>query len=416
MYFKQFCLGSLLLLPALALAENYTFTILDVPTGLVNSHKSTDMVATGINNLGQVVGYFNDVDANGTALMPSFIYQAGEYKPLIDASGQVIQSAYGINDKAQVSGTVAKTVTINLAESYVYNYLDTVVYDSTTKNTETHNLSYPFRINNEGEAVTALENESQSGLVYAGPNPGGANYLLLNFPSLIPVNTINYDLNDSGVVVGTVQEKTAASLPHGFIYDGRSYTQLDVPGATETVPYDVNNVGLVAGSYKDAAGKSHGFVYDGKSYNTVDAPGSETWIFGLNDGGQLVGAFVDAKGKHGFLANPAVVTTQQAVCKTNATFGIWSQTLSIKDVELAGRHYAGKLHYTQNGVNSFELTEVNEAVASNCTASEIARYTDANKELLIPSVSAYGSNFQIRMRMQEINQQNVFEMVDALKP
>jgi hypothetical protein len=58
------------------------------------------------------------------------------------------------------------------------------------------------------------------------------------------------------------------------------------------------------GVYTDAAGAVHGFQYDGGSFARVDVPGATaTRVFGINDRGDLVGAFVDTAGRtHAFAA------------------------------------------------------------------------------------------------------------------
>jgi uncharacterized membrane protein len=59
------------------------------------------------------------------------------------------------------------------------------------------------------------------------------------------------------------------------------------------------------GYYYDAAYNTHGFLLDKGSYTIFDVPGS-TWTEAhrINDAGQIVGAYGDASGTHGFLATP----------------------------------------------------------------------------------------------------------------
>ena len=75
---------------------------------------------------------------------------------------------------------------------------------------------------------------------------------------------------------------------------GYTFTDINVPGSQ---PYStgynglgINNFGQIAGSYTDSSGNSDGFLYTGGKYVTVDAPGAtDTYVFGINDFGQLLG-------------------------------------------------------------------------------------------------------------------------------
>jgi hypothetical protein len=60
----------------------------------------------------------------------------------------------------------------------------------------------------------------------------------------------------------------------------------------------VNPRGEIVGVYRDTANRLHGFVREGDDYVTLDVPGATTTrAFGINAGGDVVGAFVDATGR-----------------------------------------------------------------------------------------------------------------------
>src|SRR5262249_48831316 len=60
--------------------------------------------------------------------------------------------------------------------------------------------------------------------------------------------------------------------------------------------------------YLDANAHSHGFIYNepAGTYTTFDAPGAtNTFIYGINNQDQVVGAYVDGSGHtHGFTTGP----------------------------------------------------------------------------------------------------------------
>lgn len=100
----------------------------------------------------------------------------------------------------------------------------------------------------------------------------------------------------------------APSPTQAIVYQG---IRFHVPGATETVAYDINNVGQIVGEFIDASGVIHGFLKDGDTFTMIDVPGAtRTHAFGINDVGQIVGEFFDATGGiHGFLKDGATLTT-----------------------------------------------------------------------------------------------------------
>jgi uncharacterized membrane protein len=66
-----------------------------------------------------------------------------------------------------------------------------------------------------------------------------------------------------------------------------------VPGATFTWANGINDVGQIVGAYSDTGG-GHGFLFDQGIYTTIDGPGAVadfgTQAYGINDSGQIVSA------------------------------------------------------------------------------------------------------------------------------
>ncbi len=108
-------------------------------------------------------------------------------------------------------------------------------------------------------------------------------------------------INSAGDIVGDYQDATGV---HGFLYDGVSFTTIDVPGASETHAYGIDNTERIVGYFINIFGP-HGFVYDTGTYTPFDVPGSPyTFAFGINDLGLIVG---NASGG-GFLYNGSTAT------------------------------------------------------------------------------------------------------------
>ena len=61
-----------------------------------------------------------------------------------------------------------------------------------------------------------------------------------------------------------------------------------------TVAAGVNNRGQVVGGYLDAKGRPHGYRWDNGRFTTIDLPGSSgTMVGDINDRGEMVGVFSD---------------------------------------------------------------------------------------------------------------------------
>lgn len=188
---------------------------------------SRDTLAFGINNLGQIVGYYDDGHGNH-----AFVESQGRFATfdLPVAVGGTF--ALGINDAAQIVGYFPSS-----------NGPTGFVYDQGTYRT----------FGMSGARLTEA-----------------------------------YGINNQGDVVGYYDDGSTA---HGFLYDRNGvFTTLDPPGSIGTTAYGINNLGVIVGSYTDSLKRGHGFLYDGGVFTTFDVPGnSGTVAYGINDLGEIVG-------------------------------------------------------------------------------------------------------------------------------
>lgn len=121
--------------------------------------------------------------------------------------------------------------------------------------------------------------------------------------------TLPLGLNDRGQVVGswvdpdeaTVNPVTGETGPtHGFLWERGRVTTFDIPGATTTAVYEINNRGQIVGNYADVSGAQHGYVLRNGKVTTIDHPQAAqapnltgTRVVGINDRGDLVGGYGD---------------------------------------------------------------------------------------------------------------------------
>src|SRR5438105_3242732 len=122
-------------------------------------------------------------------------------------------------------------------------------------------------------------------------------------------------INDTDQIVGWYRDKDGRD--HGYIFDANSgtYTTLDDPlaangfdnpfAASGTVAEGINAAGQIVGYYADSNDDYHGFLYNGGIYTTLDDPQAfDTYAFGINKNGHVVGVRLDKFGDRGFLETP----------------------------------------------------------------------------------------------------------------
>ena len=123
----------------------------------------------------------------------------------------------------------------------------------------------------------------------------GNNFILVvNYPGAATTSTYVLDINDNGTIVGAFKT-TDPDVEHGFVRtpDGQ-YTQLDIPGAIQSEAYGINNSGDIVGRYRDTGGVDHGYLLRKGVVTTIDYTGPETYAWGVNSKGTVVGFSTDA--------------------------------------------------------------------------------------------------------------------------
>jgi probable HAF family extracellular repeat protein len=119
--------------------------------------------------------------------------------------------------------------------------------------------------------------------------------------------TIAFGINDRGQIVGDFGD--AGGAEHGFLLSEGVFTQIDFPGASATVPFAINNRGQITGLIGEAGGAEHGFLLNDGTFTQIDvAGGVDTNPVGLNSRGQIVGHVGPVEALHGFLLDNGVST------------------------------------------------------------------------------------------------------------
>jgi uncharacterized membrane protein len=197
----------------------------------------TQTFPIGINDRGQIVGYYDDADG-----LHGFLRQKDGRFRTIDFPGARATEALKINNRGQIVGLYSETSPFEFADGRGF-------------------------LLNRGR------------------------FTRINVPGAL--STFARGLNDRGQVVGDYTD--VDGLIHGFLWDKGRFTTIDVPGAGGTTATDINNRGQIVGEYGEDPGNAptalHGFLLSGGDFTTFDAPGVVfTEPGGINDRGQIVGS------------------------------------------------------------------------------------------------------------------------------
>lgn len=83
-----------------------------------------------------------------------------------------------------------------------------------------------------------------------------------------------------------------------------TYIKVDFPGASRTYLYDINNNGQVVGDYLTAGGQIRGLLWQNESFTSIDVPDADhTYPTGINNHAQIVGFYDKNNQRLGFSRN-----------------------------------------------------------------------------------------------------------------
>ena len=281
-------------------AQSYTYATLDDPAA------TSFNFAQGINDSGQIVGYYTDSD---TETAHGYFYSAsGGFSAVRDP----------LADPMAAEGTTASG------------------------------------INNAGQIVGSYNNATGS---HGFVDTPGTGYASLDDPLAAGGNTFARSINSTGQVVGFYTDANygtdPSSFSHGFLETPTGFVELDDPNATEgTGAFGINSSGTVVGEYKDSTGV-HGFVYTGAGYAIIDDPlaKGETIAYGINDAGDIVGRYFDGTNLDGFVDDHGTFTTLSAPDASDGT-----GAFGINNAGTIVGYYAVNAPGTYNYAHGFEAT------------------------------------------------------------
>jgi YVTN family beta-propeller protein len=265
---------------------------------------ATQTVPISINNRGEIVGYY--LDPGGSLLIHGFTLLDGQITAF-NVPGEVYNTAYGINDSGEIVGEYIDSE--GASQGFLFNgaTYSTIDFPGSA-------ATQLFGINNTGEIVGGYANLSSFSVSHGFSLKGGA-FTTIDFPGS-NLQNYTYQVNNFGVIAGTYIDSN--SIPHGFVYNAGTFTAINFPGATNTFVDGINDSGELSGTECNATLTAcEGFTYLNGQFTTVNFPAATGVITFLvvNNAGQLVATYQDTEGNyHGavsaigpfaYVANPA---------------------------------------------------------------------------------------------------------------
>jgi chitinase len=283
--------------------SNYTYTIFDFPGA-----GTTGTVATGINDAGDIVGYYYD----SNVYTHGFLWANGAMNIVDYPQTQVHTSLYGINNCGAIVGQIFNNNGSTTLQSFVLAAKKFTV------------INYPGSVATLAYGIN--DYGTVSGTYQVGIDDYGFVWSQGRFTAitgLMQHTAWVLGLNDLGDRVGYYFEGLGSQRQNvGFAYIKKSneLLTLSFPGAINTTATGINNLGQIVGFYQVSNQSNEGaFLYAGGVYTGIGpfANGAVAW--GINNAGVIAGQLGQPDGGSlGFLATPAAASTGVPVSSGSA--------------------------------------------------------------------------------------------------
>lgn len=281
--------------------------------------------AEDINNLGQVVG-----DTLSSSARNSISY-VSEPNGSLNSIGLFQASA--INDSSQIAGEGVIVGSLGIRSNHAVR-IDSHDSDSFIDlGTLGGSNSNGNGINNLGQVVGSSETASGETRAFRTAPNSTINSATDDLGTLGGSFSSATDINDLGQVIGS--STTASGETHAFLTDANSAIEaaddLGTLGGDFSVAYSINNSGLVVGDSELADGSDRAFLYDGTELLDLNTLLTENSGFvltsarGINESGQIAATafFADTQTSRAFLLTPVPEpTTMLGVLAFGAGAGV----------------------------------------------------------------------------------------------
>lgn len=158
-------------------------------------------------------------------------------------------------------------------------------------------IIFAEKINSGGDIVGYVDDPDQGFLL-----PRHGTHIIFVHPGERFGTTRGQAINDSGLIAGDyVGRPNGEPVTLGFFLSGDTYTDFVIPGALNTNIRALNNAGDFAGTADFQNDLFHPYISVGGNVTLFSLPGFFTAVGGMNNLNQVVGAYSDETGGHGFL-------------------------------------------------------------------------------------------------------------------
>jgi hypothetical protein len=267
-------------------ATGFQYTTLQVPG-------STSTAAEGINNNGDIVGWF--VSGGVTA---GFLYTAGAFQT-ISCPNTAVTLAYGINDSGTIVGVCGSAGFTNalgfVYQNGSYSYVQYAKFS----------LTELFGITNEGLIIGGAANDRHFHMISRAFVYSNGTFYKINTP------TFPGGVNNSNTVTGAVCKSSCKGAIFLDVQNAwKKHQTVMYPGAAYSYFHGINDSGDSVGVWgPDSNGQQDAFVYSLSSKTfTGFVVGNSVFsqANGINNSGEIVGEYSDDgttyRGFYGFLS------------------------------------------------------------------------------------------------------------------
>jgi len=326
-------ISAMLLLEAQSFAQQFTYTAVDVPG-------ASATWAMGITPGGKIVGGYMSADGHEHG----YVYDHGTFTT-IDVPGSLVGLADDVTLEGEVAGInpagdmvgdyfapvgaadapaclVAFSPACHRGFLYRHGHFSNVLVPG-------HVGSIPNSITPDGSIYGCLHDQTLGAQMVGFVRSPDGDYRTFTYetlqagggelsdPSVSKPNSMNNAATPDGSIIVGLYTPAGATRAHGFTVQNGVFGDYTFPGSVATQIWGIDPGGDFVGVYRVlSAGTlvSHGFLQlaDGSAPIRLDyvdpitgeqAP--QTFGFGINSGGTIVGAYLDRSGgQHGFVAVP----------------------------------------------------------------------------------------------------------------
>ena len=260
----------------------------------------------GINDNGEVVAIYRPTSGSADT---SVAYYDGTSWTLLGKFGSEFAWPDDINDIGQIAGTHKLSGHGNRA--FIYTSGTVTVIPVPGKASFESSYNHSSEINKNGLVSGTYKDTSniEKAFISDGTSVTEIGSLADPFPGRFSRGN---GLNDAGHSVGVSQN--SSYLRRAFLYKDSTMTDLGTLGGNSEA-FDINNNGIIVGTYVDSNGDSRAFIYDSEMKDLTKILNDGNWVSNgsywvlttarnINDKGVIIGRGIINNETHGYMLIP----------------------------------------------------------------------------------------------------------------